>query len=230
MTWYADLSPLDYFMPEPGKLRAVGWLDDVHPYAKGPVASDDFERLYELLVDPWQPFIAFGRHECELCRFTSGPAGVSFRSRQVQVGVSNLFLPAGELLFVAPSTIVHYIDAHEYRPPDVFWEAVRACPPMRSMAYKRALLAAGGKALLHPGPRAAPPPGQWAARPKNTRRAPGVSEAPQPAAWCVLRMDDNGNRFEVARYATEREADDAAQRFEARGHRQTYWVEPDEPA
>ena len=44
--------------------------------------------------------------------------------------------------------ITHYIAAHWYRPPDVFLEAVRACPPMRSMDYMKALLANGGRGLV----------------------------------------------------------------------------------
>lgn len=42
----------------------------------------------------------------------------------------------------------------------------------------------------------------------------------------VLRLDDNGNTFQVGRYATAGAAEAVARRFEARGHKQTYWVEP----
>ncbi|AMV29564.1 hypothetical protein VT84_34535 [Gemmata sp. SH-PL17] len=64
------------------------------------------------------------------------------------MGVSNLWLPGDGFLFVAPSLILHYMDAHEYSPPDEFQEAVRACPPMRSMAYLKALLKNGPKELF----------------------------------------------------------------------------------
>ena len=40
----------------------------------------------------------------------------------------------------------------------------------------------------------------------------------------VLRRDDNGGTFEVARFTSRCEAAAAASRFEARGHKQTYWV------
>jgi hypothetical protein len=42
--------------------------------------------------------------------------------------------------------------------------------------------------------------------------------------WVVWRQDDNGNRFEVARFDSRPEADAVAADFQARGHRQTYWV------
>jgi hypothetical protein len=40
------------------------------------------------------------------------------------------------------------MNAHHYRPPEAFCRAVLACPPMRTMAYRRALLAAGGPGFL----------------------------------------------------------------------------------
>ena len=48
---------------------------------------------------------------------------------------------------------------------------------------------------------------------------------PVVPAYRVLRRDDNGGTFEVARFTSRCEAEAAAQRFEQRGHKQTYWVE-----
>lgn len=49
--------------------------------------------------------------------------------------------------------------------------------------------------------------------------------------WCVMRQDDNGNRFVVAAQLTEPEASLLAAAYAARGHKQLYWVEPmDAPA
>ncbi|NNB86422.1 hypothetical protein HJC10_33875 [Corallococcus exiguus] len=46
-------------------------------------------------------------------------------------------------MFIAPTMIVHYIDAHEYVPPMEFQEAALKCPEMRSMAYLKAIRACG---------------------------------------------------------------------------------------
>ncbi|MFE4971830.1 SPOR domain-containing protein [Kitasatospora sp. NPDC056651] len=43
----------------------------------------------------------------------------------------------------------------------------------------------------------------------------------------VMRQDDNGNRFVVARDLDRAEARRLAAEFEARGHKQMYWVEAD---
>jgi hypothetical protein len=52
-------------------------------------------------------------------------------------------------------------------------------------------------------------------------------------AWVVWRQDDNGNRYVVRRFpASAPDARAAAEalaaEMEARGHKQTYWVEADE--
>lgn len=44
--------------------------------------------------------------------------------------------------------------------------------------------------------------------------------------WCVMRQDDNGNRYLVARDLTEADARALAAAYEARAHKQMYWVEP----
>lgn len=48
-------------------------------------------------------------------------------------------------------------------------------------------------------------------------------------SYRVMRQDDNGNRFEVARGLERAEAERLAAEFEARGHKQLYWVEADGP-
>jgi len=44
--------------------------------------------------------------------------------------------------------------------------------------------------------------------------------------WALWRQDDNGNRFEVARFRSYAKACLQEQIFTDRGHKQTYWVEP----
>lgn len=43
--------------------------------------------------------------------------------------------------------------------------------------------------------------------------------------WELWRQDDNGNRFLIARFDTQAAADAEQRRYEALGHKQTYWVE-----
>ncbi|HJK89168.1 MAG TPA: hypothetical protein RMH85_01925 [Polyangiaceae bacterium LLY-WYZ-15_(1-7)] len=91
---------------------------------------------------PWPgPPVVEDASEAAGRRGEDGPLHV--RGADVPLGAALLFVPDGSPLLVA-----HSIDAHAYRPPDVFLEALRACPPTRSIAYRRALLASGGRTLL----------------------------------------------------------------------------------
>ncbi|WP_145909610.1 SPOR domain-containing protein [Kitasatospora viridis] len=50
-----------------------------------------------------------------------------------------------------------------------------------------------------------------------------------PPTWRVMRQDDNGNRYLVARELPKDEAERFAAELEARGHKQLYWTELDPP-
>ncbi|MEP7123733.1 MAG: hypothetical protein ABJE95_22585 [Byssovorax sp.] len=139
MAYYEDLGPCDYFGPINGQLLAVGWLDREHAISKGQVTPQFFESLARLVANVWQPFVLAGRHPCEFCIFTGGPSEVQVGDISVSVGAANVFVPTAEGVYVAPSLVLHYIDAHEYAPPDAFRRAVEACPEMRSMAYLKAI-------------------------------------------------------------------------------------------
>lgn len=48
---------------------------------------------------------------------------------------------------------------------------------------------------------------------------------PAQRAWCVWRVDTHGNRAMMRRCDSQQEAEDVAATFEAKGHKQGYWVE-----
>ena len=142
--WIADLSPYgddEHFL-------AVGYLARGQAFTTGDVSVEFFTRLCQLLQNPWNPAYPAGLHLCEFCRFTYG-ALARFGDYTVS-SVSNceLFVPGDGVIYVAPISIAHYIDAHEYSPPAEFCEAVLRCPPMRSMAYFKALLDNGARELV----------------------------------------------------------------------------------
>ncbi len=51
----------------------------------------------------------------------------------------------------------------------------------------------------------------------------------RPARWELWRQDDNGNRFLIGRFDTSEAAEVEQHRFEALGHKQTYWVQAAAP-
>jgi hypothetical protein len=101
-------------------VRAIGWLHPDHPYTKGEVPAEFLVRLKQFAAQSGSSaealyFGAFGGfHTCEFC----GRA----------LGIGNFGVPSGDLLFVAPKMVVHYIEQHGYSPPAEFVEAVLRSP------------------------------------------------------------------------------------------------------
>lgn len=53
-----------------------------------------------------------------------------------------------------------------------------------------------------------------------------LGKTPNDDCYEVWRQDDNGNKFFITAYSTHDEAQKRAEELTARGHKQTYWVEP----
>ena len=134
MVHIPDLTP----MGQP-RLIAVGWLARGEPYERGPLPEAFVDKLLDLLENPWEPYATAGFHRCEFCRISGGPAQLQRGSRWISLGVRNLYVPGDGKVFMSPSLIAHYMDAHEYCPPEPYQHAVLTCPPMRSMDYLRAI-------------------------------------------------------------------------------------------
>lgn len=56
---------------------------------------------------------------------------------------------------------------------------------------------------------------------------PAPSAPASANLWSVWRTDDNGNTFVVRQHLRQSEAQAIADEFEARGHKQMYWIEPE---
>jgi len=114
MAWYADLEACSCFGERIAPiLRAVGWLERGQWFPTGGIDAQVFARPVEMRKDQWQPIVAAGFHECDLCQYESEASGTR-----------NLFIPRAGSLYVCPELIVHYINAHSYVPPTEFCEAL----------------------------------------------------------------------------------------------------------
>lgn len=135
--WYEDLTECDYFGEEhASSLIAVGWLENEKPFATGKVSKEFFEKLSHQQQNPWSFGLFCGFHECDICQFSGVP------------GNKNMFIPYNNNIYVCPELITHYINSHNYLPPDEFIRAVLSCPPQKSMEYLKKMLENGGRALV----------------------------------------------------------------------------------
>jgi len=137
MAWFEDLAPCNYFRPEWSSfLRSIGWLERGKSFPTGLVERKVYDKLLELWNSPWSPLYSMGPHRCDLCYYEG------------EYGTTNLFIPGEGFIFVCPQLIVHYMNAHGYRPPEEFCQAVLLCPPMKSMDYLKGILANGGRPMV----------------------------------------------------------------------------------
>src|SRR6478609_8700235 len=104
MAHFADSSVCEYVSSDPHCL-AVGWLEPDQDFARGDVAPEFFERLCQLLVEPWSFVACAGVHRCGFCRFTGG-VSASFKNHRISgVGNGLLFVPSGATIYVSPTSI-----------------------------------------------------------------------------------------------------------------------------
>jgi hypothetical protein len=109
-------------------IRAVGWLHPDHPDAQGEVSDEFLDRLKTFAArsgDSAQAlyFGAFGGfHTCEFYGLAHG--------------IGNFGVLSGDLLFVTPEMVVHYIEQHAYCPPADFVAAVFRSPMPDTEEYQ----------------------------------------------------------------------------------------------
>ena len=147
MTYIPNLTPCTYgsfWRLTP--LLAIGWLEPGHEFPRGTVKRATRDRLKALFSAHRSPVSFFGSHTCGFCAQAAGidPAYAARMRNDLPSGFANILVPGRKVVYVVPELILHYIDAHQYRPPSAFTDAVGACPRMGSRGYFLALMATGG--------------------------------------------------------------------------------------
>ncbi len=126
--FFADLTPYEYGyeMPRSNVLN-VGWLARGHVFPVGSVPETFVNALRRLAKSPENLYR--GYHTCEFCpepplvvdstgRRVITPPGDTMGNGEIRVAGLN------GIVYVAPVLVVHYVQAHSYRPPDEFIQAV----------------------------------------------------------------------------------------------------------
>lgn len=126
--FFADLTPYEYGyeMPRAGVLN-VGWLARGHEFAVGAVPEGLVGALRRLIKSPENLYR--GYHRCEFCPeppLVVGSNGLRLRGPPGETEGNGEIRVAGPngLVYVAPVLVAHYVEAHNYRPPQEFISAV----------------------------------------------------------------------------------------------------------
>jgi len=103
-----DLEPYtyNYYTQVKKNVLGVGWLDETRPFNKGEVPEEFIEKLKKAK----RVNFTKGWHDCPFCGKAKG-------SHEIMVRYNNK-------IYMAPELIVHYIEEHNYQPPEEYINAV----------------------------------------------------------------------------------------------------------
>lgn len=129
MTFFEDGSAYRY-LPEAVGTGAIniGWLDAQHVFTTGEVSTAFVDKLLRLCRSPL--FRTRGFHRCNLCetasaRTVASGMTIATDAGEFVVGGAEIRVVAENgRCFAAPDMVIHYVLAHEYRPPAPFVAAV----------------------------------------------------------------------------------------------------------
>ena len=136
MTYLADLTGT-------GRLKRVGYLSRGHSFISGTTSEEFFDRLVGLEEHPF--LFSCGYHNCDIggcrriLRSEEAQPTLHYKDRILFLGDTDIYVPDEEVVYVAPSLVLHYIQHHQYQPPACFVEAVLNCPEPLSEEYCAAI-------------------------------------------------------------------------------------------
>ena len=131
MTYFADLTPYNYFRSNKPPRLNVGWLDAAHEFETGSIEPGTFARLEQICR--YSVNQTRGIHICNIC---SAPSSLVYDldDRKLLLGSAEIrvFSPEADI-FAAPTLLLHYIKDHHYLPPPSFLRALEngPIPPMQ---------------------------------------------------------------------------------------------------
>ena len=154
MAHFPDLSFYDYSRGNPPQTKNVGWLRRGHAFETATPLQETLDRLWnfcKIAVAQTR-----GYHPCDLCAPPAIPSCVRdgvrllLGSAEIRVFSKDVFSPLRQRLrderhdgllilrkssirfgiYAAPNLIYHYVEAHHYKPPDEFLDALHNGPPV----------------------------------------------------------------------------------------------------
>lgn len=127
--YFKDLTPYTYskirLEGDAPQLLNFGWLEGGHDYPRAAVPAELVDCALRL-ASKYQAGMR-GFHTCTLCRHpTMTQLSMQLGDKAVYLGSAEIRIRSGDVSYVAPNLLPHYLAAHEYKPPD---EVLRALKP-----------------------------------------------------------------------------------------------------
>ena len=112
----------DVYLPAELQLFAVGWIEEAG-FTTGAVPEEFIEALIAAYPDMIISDGTRGWHTCTLCEVEMPK--VNWKGKPVEVtGHGHYLIQDEKAVYMAPALLLHYILDHNYRPPQVFIDAV----------------------------------------------------------------------------------------------------------
>lgn len=118
-----DMSPYGGFIQE---VRTIGFLHPHYVYPTGKINSEILHKLKLLLLSNAITDRERSICACYFCGTDKGEITTDINGQRyyLDLGYSEIWLPAGHTIYVAPRMIVHLVETHNYHPPQEFLDAV----------------------------------------------------------------------------------------------------------
>lgn len=113
---------------------AVGWLQRNQPFPTGPVPEGFPEALLAFCFEEHTVCATRATHPCPLCGERVEP--MTREGFTARPGTAEIRVLGEDDIFAAPDLIHHYVTVHDYRPPQVFIEAVLNGPSPGSPEHR----------------------------------------------------------------------------------------------
>jgi hypothetical protein len=159
MAYFKDLTVYQYATKNSWPLaNSVGWLGPDKPFETALPTDPLLDRLWafcKIMVNPTRGF-----HWCHLCLerpqkqlpypnvYCRGDGQLRLGTAEIRVFSTRGELPTEQgstyqynrdVIFAAPNLIYHYVEAHHYKPPDEFVEALFTGPQPGTPAFEQML-------------------------------------------------------------------------------------------
>jgi hypothetical protein len=126
---YSDLSKYTYTKLESkASLLNVGWIDMDAPFPMGSVPAQAIAKVESAIPSRFNAMR--GIHGCPFCADRERDIYANIDGKSTLLGMSEIWIPSqlSETVYIAPSLLLHYIEAHQYLPPREVVDALLALP------------------------------------------------------------------------------------------------------
>lgn len=119
------------------ELLAVGWLDTNSTFVRGEVSTEFINKLWSFIKNP--RISTLGRHYCDFCGDYSRATIAEYQDEKRMLGSSHTYVLGNKSVYLIPDLIFHYVQNHDYIPPQEFINALLSSPEPDSEEYQKRL-------------------------------------------------------------------------------------------